>query len=167
MRSAVALRSFMILHLFSMTEAMCLKSSRDEKTSPDTKKFIESTKTSKDFQTDLLENYINTIINQWKKGRTGRLVDDQSGTWKISLNHEKLGSGELLAKMTQEGLRRMVGDKVERAKLSRPEGLMRMVEVVGDEVEGVVEAWENLLPDILACYASLSGDETMSRINQY
>ena len=107
MRSAVALRSFMILHLFSMTEAMCLKSSRDEKTSPDTKKFIESTKTSKDFQTDLLENYINTIINQWKKGRTGRLVDDQSGTWKISLNHEKLGSGELLAKMTQEGLRRM------------------------------------------------------------
>ena len=38
-------------------------------------------------------------------------------------------------------------------------GTMKTVELVVEELEGVVQAWENLLPDILACYASLSGGE--------
>ena len=38
-------------------------------------------------------------------------------------------------------------------------GTMQMVGLLGEELEGVVQAWENLLPDILACYASLSGGE--------
>ena len=51
----------------------------------------------------------------------------------------------------------LLEDKLESDNLSAK--TMRMVGVVGDELEGVVKAWENLLPDILACYASLSGGE--------
>ena len=53
-------------------------------------------------------------------------------------------------------------EKLESENLSAKtslEGTMKMVGLVGEELEGVVQAWENLLPDILACYASLSGGE--------
>ena len=52
----------------------------------------------------------------------------------------------------------LLEEKLESAKTSLA-GTMRIVGMVGEELEGVVKAWENLLPDILACYASLSGGE--------
>ena len=51
----------------------------------------------------------------------------------------------------------LLKEKLESANLSAKTGAMRMVGLMGGELEGVVQAWENLLPDILACYASLSG----------
>ena len=56
----------------------------------------------------------------------------------------------------------LLEEKLESENLSAKTslaGMMKMVVLVGEELEGVVQAWENLLPNILACYASLSGGE--------
>ena len=71
--------------------------------------------------------------------------------WRENKNSEKLyiDVGLLEEKLKSEIL---------SAKTSSA-GAMKTVELVVEELEGVVQAWENLLPDILACYASLSGGE--------
>ena len=54
----------------------------------------------------------------------------------------------------------LLEEKLESENLSAKTSLAgMMVGLVGEELEGVVQAWENLLPNILACYASLSGGE--------
>ena len=77
-----------------------------------------------------VENHLSTMFKLWEKGGV-----DQLGTNWIGLS--QIESEELLAKTSLAGF----------------------VGLVGEEVEGVVHAWENLLPNILACYASLSGGQ--------
>ena len=71
--------------------------------------------------------------------------------WRENKNSEKL---DIDVGLLEEKLK----SEILSAKTSLA-GTMKTVELLVEELEGVVQAWENLLPDILACYASLSGGE--------
>ena len=150
MRSAALQLSYLLIFsLLSTNEARSLKSSLEEKASGESEKFINPMKTSENQQIDVkllenFENYLNTMFKQWKKGSMDR-SEDQSGTNWIGLSQieEKLASEKFLAQTSLPGI----------------------VGLVGEELEGIVHAWENLLPDILACYASLSGGQNNNNQN--
>ena len=76
-----------------------------------------------------------------------------SRSWNASGGNEKFFNSE-----NRQIDAALLEEKLEPAKMSLA-GTMRIVGLVGEELEEVVQAWENLLPDILACYASLSGGE--------
>ena len=76
-----------------------------------------------------------------------------SRSWKASGGNEQFFNSE-----NRQIDAALLEEKLEPAKMSLA-GTMRIVGLVGEEFEEVVQAWENLLPDILACYASLSGGE--------
>ena len=76
-----------------------------------------------------------------------------SRSWNASGGNEKFFNSE-----NRQIDAALLEEKLEPAKMSLA-GTMRIVGLVGEEFEEVVQAWENLLPDILACYASLSGGE--------
>ena len=141
--AAFKLSYLLILSLLPTNEARSLGSSKEKEASRESENFINTMKTSENQQIDveLLDNfeyYLSTMFKRWKKGSID-WSEDQSGKKWIGLSQieEKLESEKLLAKTSLAGI----------------------VGLVGEELEGVVRAWENLLPDILACYASLSGGE--------
>ena len=154
-RSLVAMKLLLnflpLLPLTILTETKSIREENREKGIFPT--FIEN---SEGFETQddsanhlILPKDIKRIKLEWNK-KGGRGLHPTS---------KKVESEKLSTRKDVSGMLEKV-EEVEKDKTSASEmwGLPEIARAFDQEMEAISDSWENLLPDILACYASLSGN---------
>ena len=157
-RSLVAMKLLLnflpLLPLTILTETKSIREENREKGIFPT--FIENSEgfeTQDDSENNLiLPKDIKRIKLEWNK-KGGRGLHPTS---------KKVESEKLSTRKDKSGMLEKV-EEVEKDKTSPSEmwGLPEMAKIaraLDQEMEAISNSWENLLPDILACYASLSGN---------